>query len=109
MDSLSRNDRTTPQDPRLSRRASAAPRARVHHRSTPGRPLGPRPERQSLYLGGLERRQLLTREDEVELARRIEAGEEALLDAVLGSPIALRELGILGDDLAARRILPRDV
>ncbi|MFS8071268.1 MAG: sigma factor, partial [Byssovorax sp.] len=69
----------------------------------------PRRPRAGLYLGSLERRPLLTREGEVELARRIEAGERAALDAVLASPTALRELGVVGEELAARRLRLRDV
>jgi RNA polymerase primary sigma factor len=42
---------------------------------------------------------LLTREREVELARRIEDGERAVTDAILASPLARRELGKIVDDL----------
>ena len=69
----------------------------------------PRAERTSVYLGGLERRPLLTREGEVKLARRIEAGESAVIDAILTSPIALRELGVVGGELASQRLRLRDV
>lgn len=69
----------------------------------------PRAERASVYLGGLERRPLLTREGEVDLARRIEAGECAVIDAILASPIALRELGVVGGELASRRVRLREV
>jgi len=93
---LNTNDPTpiTP-EPSSSRRA---PRA-----------VTPRPERASVYLGGLERRPLLTREGEVDLARRIEAGERAVVDALLASPIALRELGVVGGELASGRLRIRDV
>jgi RNA polymerase primary sigma factor len=74
-----------------------------------GRSASPRDGRAGLYLGGVERRPLLTREGEVELARRVEDGERAVLDAVLASPIGLRELGAIGGELAARRLRLRDV
>ena len=57
------------------------------------RAVRPCPERTRLYLGGLEHRPSLTREGEVELARRIEDGEHAVIEAILASPIASRELG----------------
>jgi RNA polymerase primary sigma factor len=89
----------SPNDP------TSAPFAR--RRAT--RAVTPRSERNGLYLGGLERRPLLTREGEVELARRIEDGERAVIDAVLASPIALRELGVVGGELASRHLRLRDV
>jgi RNA polymerase primary sigma factor len=60
-----------------------------------------------LYLGGLEHRPLLSRDDEVELGRRIEAGERAVREAILASPIARRELGAdrLDADPLDRRVL----
>ena len=73
------------------------------------RAVTPRQPRAGLYLGSLERRPLLTREGEVELACRIEAGERAALDAVLASLIVLCELGVVGEELAARRLRLRDV
>lgn len=69
----------------------------------------PRQPRAGVYLGGMEHRPLLTREGEVELARRIEAGERAALEAILASPPALRELGVVGEELASRRLRLRDV
>ena len=55
------------------------------------------------YLASL-RRPLLTREDEAELGKRIEAGERAILEALLGTEAGLRELGAMREDLLAERI-----
>jgi RNA polymerase primary sigma factor len=85
--------------------ASPTPRRRA------ARSVASRAERARLYLGGLERRPLLTREGEVEIARRIEDGELAMRSAILASPIARRELGDDAGELGAghvdRRVLDR--
>ena len=73
------------------------------------RNVNPRSERTRLYLGSLEHRPLLTREGELDLARRIDDGERAAIDAILASPIALRELGVVARELASRRLRLRDV
>jgi len=57
-------------------------------------------------LGGLG---LLTREGEVEIARRIEEAERKVADALVSSPDALRVLALVLDDLRAGRVRPRDV
>ncbi|HEY6458654.1 MAG TPA: sigma-70 factor domain-containing protein, partial [Polyangiaceae bacterium] len=45
------------------------------------------------YFEQLARVPLLTREGEVDLARRIEDGERKTLRAIVASPVAARELG----------------
>jgi len=96
-----------------SRRAGDKPRARralrvrrtsLVARSRPAPYLGGG----SPYLGGF-RRPPLTREAEVELARRVEEGERAIARAFSASPTALRELGAIGVDLETRRLRLRDV
>jgi RNA polymerase primary sigma factor len=67
----------------------------------------PRPE--GLYLGGFARRALLSREQEVELARRVEQGEHAILEALVRSPAALRALSALGDDLRKGKMRAREL
>ena len=73
----------------------------------------PRSEEQfdavDLYFDRVGQRPLLTREGEVELARRIEEREHELLEALLQAPAALRELGALGAELGAGRLRLRDV
>jgi RNA polymerase primary sigma factor len=69
----------------------------------------PRRNDPSLYLGGFGRYPVLTREAEVELAERIEEGERTILKALAGSPRALSELGLVGEELDARKLRVRDV
>src|SRR5580700_8880635 len=72
-------------------------------------PASSKAEAPSVYLGGFSRQALLTREDEAELARAVEAGERAILQAFVGSKIALRELAEIGAELATHRLRLRDV
>ncbi|MBW2147057.1 MAG: RNA polymerase sigma factor RpoD [Deltaproteobacteria bacterium] len=52
---------------------------------------------------------LLTREGEVEIAKRIEEGENQVIDAVVNSPITILELLQLGDKLLKEKIRIKDV
>jgi RNA polymerase primary sigma factor len=52
---------------------------------------------------------LLTREGEVEIAKRIEAGEKEILHVVIGSPIALQEILDVGEKLQAAKVHLREV
>ena len=61
------------------------------------------------YFEQLARVPLLTREGEVELARRIEDGERQALTAIVASPIGARELANLGRALRDRKLRLRDV
>ena len=61
------------------------------------------------YFEQLARVPLLTREGEVELAKRIEDGERQALTAIVGSQIGARELGALGKALRDRKLRLRDV
>jgi RNA polymerase primary sigma factor len=88
----------------------ALPARPISERRT-ARARAPRTERARLYLGDLERRPLLTREAEIELARRADEGDRAVRAAVLASPAARRELGEdageLGSGPLDRRVLDR--
>jgi RNA polymerase primary sigma factor len=42
---------------------------------------------------------LLTREGEVEIAKRIESGENSALAEILKSPVAVEKLLAMGDDI----------
>jgi RNA polymerase primary sigma factor len=53
----------------------------------------------SAYLGALGRRPILTREGEVDLAKRMEAAEERLLRALIGHELGMEQLVALGHDL----------
>ncbi len=64
-------------------------------------PPGPATDAVRIYLSKLSRCPLLTREREVEIARRIEQGKRQVLGAVLGSPTALKDVIELGDQILA--------
>lgn len=57
-----------------------------------------------IYLKEMRSFPLLTREGEVEIAKRIEIGHQEVLSAVLNCPIAIKEVIHLGEALRAGRI-----
>src|SRR5438093_5367387 len=62
-----------------------------------------------VYLREAASIQLLTREGEVEIAKRIEEGERLVVRAVLGTPHALRYVLALGEQLRADEVRVRDL
>ena len=62
-----------------------------------------------MYLRKMGSVALLTREREVEIAKRIEEGELAVLDAILDSPVAVQEIMSVGEKLRLRKIRIKDV
>jgi RNA polymerase primary sigma factor len=62
-----------------------------------------------MYLRKMGSVSLLTREGEVEIAKRIEEGEKEVLTAVLQSSIAIREILDLGDRLRKGKIRVREI
>jgi RNA polymerase primary sigma factor len=62
-----------------------------------------------VYLKEMGSFPLLTREGEVEIAKRIESGQQEVLSVVLNCPIAISEGINLGSDLRAGRIEIREV
>ena len=62
-----------------------------------------------MYLRKMGSVSLLTREGEVEIAKRIEDGEKEVLRAVLASPIAIQEIVDLGDRLRKGKVRLREV
>src|SRR5437764_1336484 len=62
-----------------------------------------------VYLRDAASIQLLTRETEVEIAKRIEAGERLLVRAVLGTPHGLRYVLALAERLRAGEVRGRDL
>jgi RNA polymerase primary sigma factor len=62
-----------------------------------------------MYLRKMGSVSLLTREGEVEIAKRIEQGEHMVLGAILASPVAVREIIDLGDKLRKHKIRVKDI
>jgi RNA polymerase primary sigma factor len=62
-----------------------------------------------VYLREMGQVSLLTREGEVEIAMRIEAGEHAQLYATIGTPFGLREVLAIGERLRKDKIELKDV
>jgi RNA polymerase primary sigma factor len=61
------------------------------------------------YYRKIGRVPLLTREGETALARRIESAEAKIAGALVATPVAVRELVAVGDDLVSGRLRARDV
>jgi RNA polymerase primary sigma factor len=55
------------------------------------------------YLRAMSSVPLLAREEEVEIAKRIEEGQKEVIDAVLSSPLAIKEIVQFGDRLRSRK------
>ena len=62
-----------------------------------------------LYLRKISSVSLLTREGEVEIAKRIEDGERRVLQVVLNSTVAIKEILDLGDKLRQQKIRVKEV
>ncbi|MBK8480397.1 MAG: RNA polymerase sigma factor RpoD [Proteobacteria bacterium] len=62
-----------------------------------------------MYLRKMGSVSLLTREGEVEIAKRIEEGERRVLQVVLNSPIAVQEILRMGDALKKGKLCVKDV
>jgi RNA polymerase primary sigma factor len=62
-----------------------------------------------IYLRKIGSVALLTREGEVQLAKRMEEGEHAILTAILNSPALIREILKMGDDLRCGKIRVCDI
>jgi RNA polymerase primary sigma factor len=62
-----------------------------------------------VYLSGMKSFALLTREGEIEIAKRIEDGQRRVLRVVLESSVAVDELLTLRDDLKTAKLRVKDV
>ena len=62
-----------------------------------------------LYLREMGKVELLSREGEIEIAKRIEAGREEMIEAICESPLTIKALIDWRDALLAEQLLLRDV
>ena len=62
-----------------------------------------------MYLREMGSVSLLTREGEVEIAKRIEQGEKAVINAVLDSPLTIKEIIQLGERLRSKKVKPKEL
>jgi RNA polymerase primary sigma factor len=62
-----------------------------------------------MYLRKMGSVALLTREGEVEIAKRIEEGENEILSSILSSPVAVREIIDIGERLRNHKIRVKDI
>ena len=62
-----------------------------------------------MYLREMGTVPLLTREGEIEIARRIERGQNAVLKALSRSPLVIRELLAMGEEMRRATLAARDV
>ncbi len=57
-----------------------------------------------MYLRAMSSVPLLAREEEIEIAQRIEEGEKEVIDAVLSSPLAIKEIVQFGERLRSKKL-----
>ena len=57
-----------------------------------------------MYLRAMSSVPLLAREEEIEIAKRIEQGEKEVIDAVLSSPLAIKEIVQFGERLRSKKL-----
>jgi len=62
-----------------------------------------------MYLREMGSVSLLTREGEVEIAKRIEAGEKEVINAVLNSPLTIKEIIQFGERLRLKKVKTKDL
>ena len=62
-----------------------------------------------MYLREMGTVPLLTREGEVEIARRIERGQNTVLKSIFRTPLVIQEIIGMGEEVAAQTLSARDV
>jgi RNA polymerase primary sigma factor len=62
-----------------------------------------------MYLREMGSVSLLTREGEVEIAKRIESGEKEVINAVLDSPLTIKEIIQFGERLRSKKIKAKEI
>ncbi|MFT3775035.1 MAG: sigma-70 family RNA polymerase sigma factor [Minicystis sp.] len=97
----------------LRGREGSRPAAEAERARKPRRPAragsAPHGEGAALYQFDGSAARFLTREQEAEIARRVEDGEHLVLRALVESPAALRELAAIGRELEEGHLQLRDV
>ncbi len=73
------------------------------------KPFGKAADPVSIYLKEMGSLSLVTREEEVDIAKRIESGKLKVLTALLNCPIAVKEVICLGDALRTGRLESREI
>jgi RNA polymerase primary sigma factor len=61
-----------------------------------------------MYLRAMGSVPLLARQEEIEIAKRIKEGGKEVIDAVLASPLAIKEIVQLGERLRSKKLCPDD-
>jgi len=92
---------------KLKKHISAGAAAKASYRAEPVGAKTSDPVR--MYLRKMGSVSLLTREGEVEIAKRIEEGEKEVMRVVIESPLAMREIQSLAERLRKAKIRVRDV
>jgi len=77
--------------------------------SAPARASGGTDDPVRMYLREMGNVELLSREGEVEIAKRIESGRNMMMDSLCKSPAAMRSFIVWYNDLSEEKILLRDI
>jgi len=86
----------------------------IHHHKPPARSGAKEPAERTddpvrLYLREMGSMELLSREGEIAIAKRIEAGREAMIAALCESPLTFQAITIWRDELNDGKVLLRDI
>jgi RNA polymerase primary sigma factor len=87
----------------------AAPRATLVKSDKPSEPADRTDDPVRMYLREMGSVELLSREGEIAIAKRIEAGREAMIAGLCESPLTFQAIIIWRDELAEAKILLRDI
>ena len=99
------SDRKSARPTKLTPRGPASSEAKAQK---PGEPSGAGTDPVRAYLSKLGSCPLLTREREIEIAKRIEQGKQEVRAAVLASPTALKDVIELGEQIRDHQRRPRE-